>query len=396
MKKLLLLLLLTTSLFNVHAQVANQADDLVLCDVDNDDFEIFDLTVNDPIIFGGQNPVDFSLTYHLTQADADLGVNVIISPANYINTANPESIFARLERISDGNFDTTDFALILYSNPVAQTPFPLEVCDDDGDGFAEFDLTLKDVEITNGDPDLFVSYHGTLIDAELDVLPLSIPYINETPFFHTVYARVQSMNTFCATVVELDLIVYVDCPVIDLQPLDLFVDEGDDNGLAEFDLTQNESLMLGSQDPTVYLFSYFLTEENSLRDENAIATPASFQNTANPQIIYVRFYNNDTDGYVLTNFEIETDGVLGSDDSFSNSFSVYPNPASGSVVIQSNEVFPNVAIALFDMNGRRLFTESNVANFNRLQLDISKLSSGMYLLQINSEEKITVKQLVKR
>jgi hypothetical protein len=396
MKNILLVFLLTRGLFNVQAQVANQADDIYACDIDNDGFEAFDLTQNNVAIFGGQSTGDYTLTYHQTQADADLGVNAIVNPENYINTSNPQSIFARLERISDGNFDTTDFALIVFPAPVVQTPFPLEVCDDNGDGFAEFDLTLKDVEIINGDPDLFVSYHGTLNHAEQGILPLSIPYINETPFFHTVYARVESASNSCWTTVELDLIVYVECPVIDLQPLDLFIDEGDDNGLAEFNLTQNESLMLGSQDPALYLFSYFLSEENSIRDENAISTPENFQNTSNPQLIYVRFYNNDTGGYVLTNFEIETDGVLGSEDVFSNNFSVYPNPAASRVVIQSNAVFPNLEITLFDMNGRLLFAESNVAGSNRLQLDVSNLASGMYLLQINSEEKTTVKQLVKR
>ena len=99
---------------------------------------------------------------------------------------------------------------------------------------------------------------------------------------------------------------------------------------------------------------------------------------------------------MVASFQIETDDVLGTDSIFANMFKVYPNPASGIVVIQSNEVFPDVEIILFDMNGRRLITASNVANSNALQLDISNLSSGIYLLQINSEEKTTVKQLVKR
>lgn len=396
MKKLLLVLLFIAGVINVNGQVANQADDLFLCDIDNDGFEVFDLTVNDPIILGGQNPVDFSLTYHLTQAEANAGINVIISPTNFINSANPQAIFARLERNSDGNFDTTDFALIVYSTPVVQIPFPLEACDDDGDGFTEFDLHVKDAEITNGDPDLFVNYFSTLLNAELNILPLPSPYSNVNPFFDIVYARAESTNTGCWAVVELELIVYADCPVIDLEPLNLFVDEGDGNGLAEFDLTQNENLMLGSQDPTIYLFSYFLNQENAIRGENPIANPESFQNTANPQLIFVRFYNNDTGGYVLTSFEIETDGVLGIEQNFTNNFNVYPNPASDIVIIQSNETFPNVEIALFDMNGRLLYSESNVARTKRLQIDVSNLASGMYLLQINSEEKTTVKQLVKQ
>jgi len=58
------------------------------------------------------------------------------------------------------------------------------------------------------------------------------------------------------------------------------------------------------------------------------------------------------------------------------------------VMIQSNALFSEFTIALFDVNRRLLYSESSVANSSRLQLDISSLSSGVYFLQINSEEKI--------
>ena len=67
--------------------------------------------------------------------------------------------------------------------PSPVTPTPLEVCDIDNDGLAEFILTDKDDEIINGEPGVVVSYHETLFDAESGTLPLASPYANIDHFF---------------------------------------------------------------------------------------------------------------------------------------------------------------------------------------------------------------------
>ncbi len=72
---------------------------------------------------------------------------------------------------------------------VINIPMPLAVCDVDNDGFAEFDLTLADLDITGGDPDLFVTYHGTLLDAQNGILPLASPYINDNIYNDNVWAQ---------------------------------------------------------------------------------------------------------------------------------------------------------------------------------------------------------------
>ena len=160
MKKLLLVLLFVGFGVGVQAQVANQADDLLVCDDDNDGFAIFDLTLNDATILGGQNPLDYTLSYHESLADAEAGINAI-TPTPYQNLSNPQQIYARLEDNVTNAFDTTNFALIVLFSPEPNPPFPLEVCDNDGDGFAEFDLTLKDFEITFGNPDYIPGIKST-------------------------------------------------------------------------------------------------------------------------------------------------------------------------------------------------------------------------------------------
>jgi len=263
MKKLLLALFLITGVFNLHSQVANQADDLELCDTDNDGFEIFDLTLNDAVIFGGQDPADFILSYYLTQADANLGINTILNPQNYINTANPESIFARLERLANGNFDTTDFALILYATPFDFGPFELVQCADylPNEGASIFDLTTLENQITAGDPNLFVNYYATLAD-----LNANIPIVDPTAYENvvnpqTIYIRITDGISGCVTDITLDLRVILR-PDINHNPTPL--ESCGEDGFGVFDLTlKDEEIVNGVANVRI---NYFLTHLDAQND----------------------------------------------------------------------------------------------------------------------------------
>ncbi|MDT8347544.1 MAG: PKD domain-containing protein, partial [Flavobacteriaceae bacterium] len=92
--------------------VANAVNDFVVCDnPGNEGIATFVLTNADTEVLGGQNPADFNITYHSSQADADNGVNALASPYN--NVANPETIFVRIENVlSAACFDTTSFQLV--------------------------------------------------------------------------------------------------------------------------------------------------------------------------------------------------------------------------------------------------------------------------------------------
>lgn len=388
--------------------IANPAPDLSLCDIDNNGFEVFDITVNDLIIIGSQNPAEFQLTYHLSQADALIGVNAITNPTNYVAFAPSETIFARLEELGTGNFDTTSFNLTINPTPPDLGPFemmlcdddlqgstltdeistfdltsmhneitngdpalavewffsyadeaadipipnpsafqnintpqtvigrvtsalacktlvtltlivlpnpspnmnptPLEVCDDNNDGVASFDLTQKNMEIGNGEQDISITYHETELDAQMGVFPVSNPYENIVPNAQIIYARVTNLvppNALpCYIIVELQLIV-VEIPSIS-QPDNLFINEGDGDGFAFFDLTVNEAVMLDGLDPQDYNVSYYQTQSD-LQNGFAIVTPFNYLNNTNPQEIFVLVENINTDCSVETSFMISTD-----------------------------------------------------------------------------------------
>ena len=180
-------------------------------------------------------------------------------------------------------------------------PDPLVVCDDDNDGFSGFDLTLADVGLTGGDPDLFVSYHATQLDAENGVLPLSSPYVNVNPYGDVVWARVASLASSCYAVVAQPLEVR-DRPVAVAPPPLRLCDDAVADGFTEFDLTVVVPVVLGGMDPLEFDVWFYedLGEAQAAGDaalvspdfSQAISSPGSYVNLSDPQTLWVLVVGN--------------------------------------------------------------------------------------------------------
>ncbi len=272
-------------------------DDMEACDdlaggSTTDGIAFFDLTLNDAFITMGDP--DLSVFYYETAADQAAGI--FIDPAtSYENLTNPMTLFVSVFN-STGCWAETTLTLFVNPTPTPVTPTPMEVCDDNNDGFSEFMLTDKDAEIIGGEPDVLISYHETLVDAQNGVFALTSPYANITAYTQVVYARAYFAappdGTGCYAVVELELIVN-DHPVVPLELPALVL--CDDDGFAIFDLTQQDSLIYGTQDPSLYTLTYHISLADAQAGVNPIGTPGAFPNTVTPeQTIYYRLSVNES------------------------------------------------------------------------------------------------------
>ena len=109
MKKILLLffILFQISLF---AQIS----DLHNCAGNN----VFDLTSQEAILIGSQNPADLIITYHVSLADAQNNMNVIANPSSYTSVSSPEAIYVRVENTNTTTVGYETFNLIINSEIV--------------------------------------------------------------------------------------------------------------------------------------------------------------------------------------------------------------------------------------------------------------------------------------
>ncbi|MFC0605454.1 T9SS type B sorting domain-containing protein [Winogradskyella pulchriflava] len=290
-------------------EVPTSIDDLTICDTDSNGFSAFDLTLNNNAVIGTQTGV--TITYHVSQADADSGNNPISNPQSYTNTSNPQVIYVRLASDTTPCYDTGMFNISVELPPVAVSPSPLELCDDAiADEVTVFDLTVKNTEITGGNNSYAVAYYETQAEAQSQSNMIDAEAYTNTSVNgavanpQTIYVVVTDTDTGCVDYTTLTLRVLPNPTPTEVLPSLLLCD--DDNAGDEveiFDLTTNESLLLNGENgvsPT-----YHISLEDAEDGVDAIVDPTMYSNISSPQTIYVRVTNNTTGCFTIVDFEIE-------------------------------------------------------------------------------------------
>ena len=77
-------------------------------------------------------------------------------------------------------------------------------------------------------------------------------------------------------------------------------------------------------------------------------------------------------------------------------FSVYPNPANGILFVQANEGTELSEIRLIDINGREVGVHSESMGQGKFSLDLSELSSGVYVVKVLSSKGEFLRKIVIR
>lgn len=77
-----------------------------------------------------------------------------------------------------------------------------------------------------------------------------------------------------------------------------------------------------------------------------------------------------------------------------NKFSVFPNPASNLISISNSENILVNEITITDLNGR-VVKQSKYNNTSEIQINVSDLASGMYLMNITSDQGSATKKIIK-
>jgi len=97
-------------------------------------------------------------------------------------------------------------------------------------------------------------------------------------------------------------------------------------------------------------------------------------------------------------FELTVDTILGADDNrldFS-SLTMYPNPAEFMVTIGNPKFMQIDNIAIYDIQGRLVVSKNTQGATGNQSLDVSNLSSAVYMVIIQSQGKQTVKRLIRK
>jgi len=78
-----------------------------------------------------------------------------------------------------------------------------------------------------------------------------------------------------------------------------------------------------------------------------------------------------------------------------NKFNIYPNPANNELRITNYELRDGI-IEIYDVYGKKISSHHLVASSSHQKIDISSLSSGVYLLRLFNEQNYYIQRLIKK
>ncbi|MDG1314154.1 MAG: T9SS type B sorting domain-containing protein, partial [Flavobacteriaceae bacterium] len=261
---------------------------LVQCDIDDiqDGISIYNLEEVGENVIIGDDASNYSLTFHLSQADLDAGINAIPDPTSYVNLTPLQTIYTRVENIATTCYTTSFFFLETIFNPIPDDA-GLIVCDNsegngnDYDGLGLFTLSdandyILSLIVANPDNDitspdqLTISYYTSESDALLELNQLPNEYISEVANAQTLFLRVERGND-CFGINSM-LLEVLPVPTYDEVPDEILCTYTPGSLEVDFVADYNP-VILGAQDASEIIITYHTSQEDADTGINALPNP---------------------------------------------------------------------------------------------------------------------------
>ncbi|MEZ4793073.1 MAG: choice-of-anchor L domain-containing protein [Gelidibacter sp.] len=271
-----------------------------ICEADSDGVGDFNFATKDSEILNGQTGKQ--VLYFINQTDADNRTNEIDKTIAYQNISNPQTIYVRVENLTDQNcYGTSSFPIEVGTNPLYNQPSDWFKCDDISNDASEvFDLSTKITEITQGISDtLDVTFYTTQANAENATNAIPLQFAN-TVNPQQIYVRIDN-GTICDSFTSFTLNVVQVAQANPAQPLEMCDTNYD--GIVTFDLTLSEIDILDVRQDNIVI-SYYRNMANLDAQTNPIANPTAFTNQSNPQTVFVRLTNAISNCYLAIPLEL--------------------------------------------------------------------------------------------
>lgn len=313
---------------------------LTACDdAVSDGITEIDLTENNDAITNGQT--DLLVTYHLSQADAESGLNAIAMP--FVNNDPTGQVFVRVVNAVTGCSVTTTLSFEVVPSPtIHYEDIYIDACDQDHDGWATFDLNEAVNDILQGLNGVNVTFHETFEDAESGANPIPDPsnYTNTMPNEQIIFIRVEDDASGCASVRSFE--IHSNLLLTGTQIRDFTACDIDNDNVENFNLSEMALGIINNlEDVTILFYESESDRDNNINalDQNVSYTPTEFPTTLyltlnsltcsetaeielvlNPITLFptlepVDYCDNDSDGFTsidLHSFDdLLTGGLLG-------------------------------------------------------------------------------------
>lgn len=238
-----------------------------------------------------------NITNNSTYSGATTNILLITSVQNVMNGYK-----YRVKLDKTGNscgLISAETTLTIYTLPVIKTVTIIQ-CDDDTDGFSDFNLKVKNNEISTNYTSETFTYYTSLLGAETadidKLISNPLAFTNTSSGGMPVWVRVKNTNE-CASIVQINLIVSTtQIPASFLRTFstcdDLGATNDDTDGLATFDFSSvaTDILAILPSSSSAYSIKFYKNEADALSENDEITNTSNYSNTGYPneQKIWVR------------------------------------------------------------------------------------------------------------
>ena len=333
--------------------------DTIMCDDNWDGFALFDLTNYNAMVLAGENPDNYSITFHETPDDAEENTNAISNPESYMNiNANTQTIYVRVtETAGENNYETGQFNIIVSPAPeTAQISLSIIDNDDENpnDGLVNVALetVLATIVASDSDPAFDIDF---FTDQGL-TMPAVFPYAVTTSA--TLYYRIQNTTTGCMSVSTIEITI-------------LPGDFATPAPTGEAEQTFIDGATLADLEVEGENIQWYETETGD--------TPLSMATVLVDNTTY--YAAQSIDGVESTQrLAVTVNLTAGLDDITFNNLKYYPNPVAGMITLEITNGIDKISIA----NALGQAVMKQIVNNNSAQVDVSSLSNGVYFVTITS------------
>lgn len=257
---------------------------LEVCDDGNGDgFTLIDLTVKDTEITGGNT--NYVVTYHYNQTDAETGSNPV--PLPYSNLTQTDQLFVSVMDTSTGCRMTTTLDVTVLDSPAIESQsHTIDACEQDDDGFENFDLTTIIDDVLNGLTNVTTTFHTTYEDAQTGDNPIAdiTNYTNTTPEFQVIYIRVVDNITGCPSIATIELHANLLLNESNIRNFSR-CDDASNDGIVNFNLENIATTIInGLLDVTV---AFYETEADQTASSNPIDQTVPYEVTETPHTLFI-------------------------------------------------------------------------------------------------------------
>jgi hypothetical protein len=181
-----------------------------VCDINSNGFETVELIEMESFVLSNlDSGLSYDISFFETESDAVFDIFPINDQIDVFTNGN--TVFTRITNIeSDDCSNVQAINLELISVPTFTDFLSLVACDDDNDGFAEFDFTPNLNLILSELPGVDVTFHSTFANASSDTDALPLIYLTNND---QIFVRVLDPTVSCYNIFVLPLQYFCDEPI---------------------------------------------------------------------------------------------------------------------------------------------------------------------------------------